>query len=35
MGDYKISGVRKAPKIVPGTAENAAGCGRKVAETFT
>jgi hypothetical protein len=34
-GGYKISGVRKAPKIVSGTTENAAGCGRKVAETFT
>jgi len=34
-GDYNISGVRMAPKIVSGTTENAAGCGRKVAETFS
>jgi hypothetical protein len=34
-GDYKLSGVRKAPKIASRTTENAAGCGRKVAETFT
>jgi len=34
-GDYKISGVKKAPKIVCGTIDNAAGCGRKVAATFT